>query len=251
MSRDPDAPDQHWFEPVAEFLGPAYLRNAFTKGTEQEVAFLWDALRLHEGARLLDVGCGPGRHALAFARRGVEVTGIDISAPFVDLARQAAEEEALPATFLQADAREMTFDGEFDAVISLCQGAFGLPVADTDDETILTRMVAALRPDGRLAMTAFSAYFAVRFIEDGDTFDADAGVNHEVATVKGPDGTEAPFDLWTACYTPRELRLLARSEGLADVAVYGVAPGRYAESRPGIDVPEFLLVATGTAPPFV
>lgn len=241
----------HWFEPVARFLGPAYLRNAFTKGTEQEVAFLWDALGLEAGTRMLDVGCGPGRHALAFARRGVEVTGVDISADFVGLAREAAQVEALSCSFLHADARQMTFDGEFDVAISLCQGAFGLPVTGADDEAVLDRMVGALRPGGRLALTAFSAYFAVRFQEEGDTFDADRGVNHEVASVRGPDGVEAPFDLWTACYTPRELRLLARTAHLEDVAVYGVAPGRYAEDRPSTTVPEFLLVARRPGAPFV
>ena len=59
--------NRHWFEDIAEFLGPAYLRYSFTKGTEQEVGFLVDALDLGPGSRVLDVGCGPGRHALSFA----------------------------------------------------------------------------------------------------------------------------------------------------------------------------------------
>ena len=239
----------HWFQPLAAFLGPAYLRNAFTKGTEQEVEFLWEALGLARGARVLDVGCGPGRHAVALARRGAEVVGIDISDDFVALATEAAGAEDLACTFVHGDARAMAYEGEFDAVISLCQGAFGLPVAAGDDADVLDRMVAATRPGGRLALTAFSAYFAVRFLEEGDTFDADGGVNHEVASVKGPGGDERPFDLWTACYTPRELRLLAERAGLTDVGVYGVAPGRYARARPSIEVPEFLVLATRV--PFV
>src|SRR6187402_2492392 len=67
------APDAggHWFEALADHLGPTYLRYSFTKGTEQEVAFLVDALDLRPGDRVLDVGCGPGRHALLLARRGI------------------------------------------------------------------------------------------------------------------------------------------------------------------------------------
>src|SRR5437016_14512065 len=111
--------DPYWFDAVAEYLGPAYLRNAFTKGTEQEVGFLVDALELTAGMRVLDVGCGPGRHSLALARRGFTVVGVDISETFVRLARQAAEAEGLPATFVRADARAMSFAGEFDDARSL------------------------------------------------------------------------------------------------------------------------------------
>jgi 2-polyprenyl-3-methyl-5-hydroxy-6-metoxy-1,4-benzoquinol methylase len=80
-------PDGPWFNEVAEFLGTAYLRNAFTKGTEQEVEFLVGQLVLEAGDRGLDVGCGPGRHSLALARRGIETHGYDMSPEFVDVER--------------------------------------------------------------------------------------------------------------------------------------------------------------------
>src|ERR671919_1309651 len=95
----PPVPSGPWFNEIARFLGPAYLRNAFTKGTEQEVEFLVDALGLGPGQRVLDVGCGPGRHALALGRLGIEAVGVDLSPDFVELARAAAADEELPATF--------------------------------------------------------------------------------------------------------------------------------------------------------
>ncbi len=115
--------ERHWFEDVADHLGGTYLRYSFTKGTDQEVGFLIEELGLAPGMRLLDVGCGPGRHAHALARAGVEVVGVDISERFIDLARKGAPPGA---TFVRGDARSLTYEGEFDAVISLCQGAFGL-----------------------------------------------------------------------------------------------------------------------------
>jgi len=258
-----DHPDRpvHWFESVADHLGEAYLRYSFTKGTENEVAFLVDELGLRSGDRVLDVGCGPGRHAHALGLRGIEVHGVDISQSFVELAEIDA-----PAgvTFERGDARALAFSSEFDAVISLCQGAFGLasggphldrpsgPVTsaglvatrDPDpDARVLDGMARALRPGGRLAVSAFSAYFQVRWLEETDSFDADAGVNHERTALRSPLGEEATHDLWTTCFTPRELRLLAARSGLEVRDIWSVTPGEYARRRPDLDHPEFLMVA--------
>lgn len=234
-------PDDPWFNPLAEFLGPAYLRNAFTRGTEQEVSFLWEALHLHEGQRVLDVGCGPGRHALALARRGVEVVGVDLSPDFVALGAEAAARDGLSARFETADVRDLAYEGEFDAVICLCQGGFGL-LGGRDEVDVFARIVRAARAGGRVAVSAFHAGFVVRHLEDGETFDPATGVLHEHATARNEAGEERVFDLWTTCFTARELELLAASAGLDDVAVHGVAPGRYRAAPPDIDAPELLLL---------
>ena len=237
----------HWFEPIATHLGSAYLRYSFTKGTEQEVGFLIEVLGLRPGQRVLDVGCWPGRHAHALARAGLEVVGVDISQRFVDLATAAAPPGA---TFMRLDARRLPFVGEFDAAISLCQGAFGLsggpgasPVVD-GDAAVVAGIRQALRPGGVTAISAFSAYFQVRWLEDGDDFDADAGVNRERIEIRDEAGEVTSADAWTTCFTPRELRLLAAAAGLDVVSVWSVEPGRYAPNPATIDTPEFLLVAT-------
>lgn len=225
----PAEPAGHFFEPIADHLGAAYLRYSFTKGTAQEVAFLVDVLGLAPGMRVLDVGCGPGRHARALAGLGIEVVGLDISSRFVELADDGAPPGA---TFVRGDARAMAYDGEFDAAISLCQGAFGL--VPGEDGEVLGRMVRALRPGGRAAVSAFSAYFQVRWLGEGDELDADAGVNHELALVIGEQGQEATHDLWTTVFTPRELRLLASAAGASVEAMWSVSPGDYGRRpRPG------------------
>jgi SAM-dependent methyltransferase len=243
---DPPA-SGHWFEPLAQHLGAAYLRYSFTKGTHQEVDFLVRALDLEPGHRVLDVGCGPGRHAYALAERGISVLGIDISQRFVDVATAGAPHGA---AFCRADARALTFDQEFDAAISLCQGAFGLNRTGTDlaqpvdpDAQVLAGMRRSLRPGGRLALTAFSGYFQVRWLEDADTFDPATGLNHERTVLRDEQGTEIDADLWTTCYTARELRLLATSVELDPVAVWGVSPGAYAARPPTFEHPELLLLA--------
>jgi len=256
-TRDP----RHWFEPLADHLGAAYLRYSFTRGTANEADFLVDELGLTEGDRVLDVGCGPGRHALALAERGMDVVGVDISERFIELARAGAPSSA---RFERLDARFLPFEEEFDAVISLCQGAFGLVGTDDSaeaggaagavatataidpDGVVLAGMARALRSGGRLALSAFSAYFQVRFLEESDTFDARSGVNHERTVLRSESGVDIEADLWTSCFTPRELRLLAAASGLVVDGLYSVTPGAYRRSPPDLDHPEFLLVAHRT-----
>lgn len=237
----------HWFEGLADHLGSAYLRYSFTKGTEQEVEFLVEVLGLESGQRVLDVGCGPGRHAHALGRRGIEVVGVDISERFVEIARRDAPPGV---TFERVDARALSYDADFDAAISLCQGAFGLqggPAGGaaglTGDGEVLAGIARALRPGGVAATSAFSAYFQVAHLVAPTTFDADAGVAHERTLIKDEQGTDAETDLWTTCFTPRELRLLARAAGLEPEHVWSVEPGRYARRPPDLEHPEHLLVA--------
>ncbi len=230
----------HWFEPLADHLGAAYLRYSFTKGTEQEVDVLVGALGRERGMRVLDVGCGPGRHAHALAARGIACHGVDISQRFVDLARERAP---AGATFERLDARRLSYESGFDAALSLCQGAFGLLSSDEDTLAVLGGMARAVRPGGRVAVSAFSAYFSVRYQTDAE-FDAASGVAYEHTELRDEGGVVAPAELWTTCFTPRELRLLAAAAGLTPDHVWSVEPGAYADAAPTLETAEFLLVAT-------
>ncbi|HLU42063.1 MAG TPA: class I SAM-dependent methyltransferase [Microthrixaceae bacterium] len=244
---------RHWFEDVADHLGPAYLRYSFTKGTEQEVDFLVGALGLEAGMEVLDVGCGPGRHAVELARRGIRVVGVDISERFLEVADERADAAGVAdlVEFHRADARALALSPRFDAAVSLCQGAFGLggpPNGDdpqnlAPDAAVLRGIHSALVPGGRAAVSAFSSYFQVRYLEPTDRFDAASAVNHERTELRDGEGHRAPAELWTTCYTPRELRLLAQRCGFRVDHIWSVTPGAYARDAPSIDTPEFLLVA--------
>ncbi|MCC7077497.1 MAG: methyltransferase domain-containing protein [Acidimicrobiia bacterium] len=239
----------HWYEPVAAFLGRAYLRNAFTLGTVQEVDWLLPRLRLDPTSspapRLLDAGCGPGRHTLEFARRGVSVTGIDIAPAFIEIARADAAAAGLDVDLRVGDLRSLETDGSYDAVVCLCEGGFGLAGGGVDaDLGILTRLTAALRPGGHLALSAFSAFFAVLRLEEGDHgFDPASGLFHEVAELRNEAGETQRVEMHTRCYTPQELELMARIAGLEAEGIYGVDPGSFTDAGPTTRAAEFLLLA--------
>ena len=229
----------HWFEPVAEHLGSAYLRYSFTKGTAQEIDFVVSALGLRAGDRVLDVGCGPGRHAHELAHRGLVVHGIDISQRFIDLATQGAPSGA---TFERLDARSLPFYEEFDAAICLCQGAFGLMTVAGENQAVLSSIAKALRPGGSLALSAFSSYFAVKYHVSA-TFDASTGISHERTEVRNELGQATEVDLWTTCFTPRELRLMCEQAELDVVDIWSVEPGAYQRTPPSTETAEFLVIA--------
>lgn len=235
--------DAHWFESVARYLGDSYLKYSFTKGTKQEIDFLVEALPLVGGDRVIDIGCGPGRHCNELAIRGYKAFGIDISETFIEQASASAVEGA---SFRRLDARllqdEIELHGKFDVAICLCQGAFGVMLDDSEDLDVLRGAAAVLRPGGLLALSAFNSYFSIRHHTDAQ-FDVDRGVSHERTVLRNPAGEEMETDLWTGCYTPRELRMACSIVGLEVVRIYGVEPGKYGLIEPSVDLPEYLLVA--------
>lgn len=226
-----------FYGPIGDWQGAEYERNAFTRGTDAEVAFLMQALRLQPGALLVDVGCGTGRHARALRPQGIRAVGIDLSH---GLLRAAGTRDS--GGWVQADARRLPVrSGAADAVMSVCQGGFG--ITPGGDEMVFGEMVRILRPGGMLVITAFSLAFATRWLVAGDAFDVERGLLYTAADVRGADGASQRFDLWTQCYSGGHLRVLARQLGLHIEGIYGAEPGSYSRRPPTLRDPELLLVA--------
>ena len=119
-------------------------------GMRQSGEELVDRIGIGAGERVLDLGCGDGTTALPAAKRGAEVTGVDIAANLVAAGnRRAAEAGLSNVRFEQGDASnlESIADGRFDRVVSI----FGAMFAPEPD-AVAREMVRVVRPGGTITM---------------------------------------------------------------------------------------------------
>ena len=137
---------QDWYETA--FTGMS-ADMAWTERTGSEIDRALTMLRPEGGERILDLACGTGRHSLELVRRGFSVVGVEIGEELVEIARKDAAEEGLEAEFVQGDLRELDYEGEFDIVLNLNDGAVGY--FETDEENLRTFEVIsrALKPGGQ------------------------------------------------------------------------------------------------------
>ena len=230
---------------------PAYMQNVFTRNTQTEVAFLADVLRLPARARILDLGCGTGRHAVALAQRGFRVVGLDLSRGMLRQAQAAAREARAQVEWIQADATRFAAPQAFDAAVCLCEGAFGLIEVGEDpqahDASIARNLARSLRPGGRLVLTAsnglrFLGLYGPESVARGDF---DPATLTERVTMEWTEGDEArAVVVREHGHRPEDLQALFADAGFAIDHVGGGTAGAWG-LRP-VDPQEFeiMLIAT-------
>ena len=210
-------------------------------GTDQEVDFLVDAPRTRRRGRASSTpAAGRAGTRSRSPRRGIDVVGVDLSPDFVALAsgvgrrRSASPSRVRSRSATCASSRSPPSSTRS---ICLCQGGFGLLGGGADEGAVLARFARALRPGGRLAVSAFNAYFALRHLEAGDTFDAARGVNHEArVAARTPTAPSASSTSGRRASRRASCGCSQRPPACDVDAVHGVTPGRYARG-PAVDRP--------------
>jgi SAM-dependent methyltransferase len=204
--------------------------------TARDLEFIDWALALEPGARVLDLGCGIGRHAIGVARRGHRVTGLDFNAHYLAIAAAEAQAAGLTVTWRQGDMRELPFDGEFDAVYSFFT-SFGY-YSDSENERVLAGVARALRPGGRFLIDMVNRD---RFLthpqqrvwnqrEDGsllmEEMDLDlvtSRVTSRQILIEPQGGPRVTKEFTLRAYTCAELGALLARHGLEVAGVWGSA----------------------------
>jgi SAM-dependent methyltransferase len=133
-------------------------------------------LALEPRSRVLDLGCGAGNGTLEFARRGHRVLGIDPDERELAKGRAAAKGERLNVHFMKADPREISYRGDFDAIVCL-DGSFGRLPTDRDDLRVLENARKALKPGAKLLLDLPNREWLMRRLEPQDLaiFDFERG----------------------------------------------------------------------------
>lgn len=150
---------KQWYEELFENYAKKYDHESFVRGTIGECDFVEREINHNQATRILDIGCGTGRHSIELATRGYQVTGIDLSESQLARAKQKASARNLSINFERHDARKLTFCAEFDLIIMLCEGAFPLMETDQMNWQILRNASNALKPKGKLIFTTLNGLF--------------------------------------------------------------------------------------------
>ncbi len=147
--------------------------QSWVEDTENQVNFIIDTLELTGKERILDLACGFGRHAHSLARRGFQVTGVDITKEFIDAAIETANTEKLTVQFINLDIRDLHMKNEYDVVLNLADGAIGYLESDEENLKIFSVISNALKSGGKHFMDICNAeyaknYFPAQYWEAGE-----------------------------------------------------------------------------------
>ncbi len=233
-----------WYESLFANFAETYDKEAFTQGTVGEVDFVERELGADHRKRILDIGCGTGRHAIELAKRGYSVTGFDLSESQLRRAREKAVRAGVTVEFQRRDATEPHFAEEFDAAILFCEGAFSLMETDEKNHRILVHAGKALRPGGKLLLTTLNALFPLfhsvkEFYEatasgatpDKVTFDLMTFRERADFTFADDAGQSQTIQTNERYYTPAEMRWLLETAGFATVDIFGCQLGQFSREQ--------------------
>ncbi|NCS88603.1 MAG: SAM-dependent methyltransferase [Ignavibacteria bacterium CG2_30_36_16] len=236
---------KQWYESLFENYGVKYDNEIFTQGTLGECDFIESEIKSDKSLKILDVGCGTGRHTIELSRRGYNVTGIDLSESQLARAKEKAENNNLIIDFQKQDARNLTFTNEFDVAIMLCEGGFPLMETDEMNFEILKSVSKSLKEHGKFILTTlnglFPLYHSVKEFfasttEDGNaayrnnTFNLMTFRDHNTTEFEDDFGNKKTLECNERYYVPSEIVWLLKSLGYIKIDIYGARLGAFSRN---------------------
>ncbi|MGC5325094.1 class I SAM-dependent methyltransferase [Brevibacillus sp. SYSU BS000544] len=155
-----------WFEQSFREDYLLVYQHRDENSADQEIANLLNRLPIKPSGRVLDLCCGSGRHSRAFARRGYEVVGVDLSPVLLELAIEQNTYDN--AVFYQHDMRTIPFENEFDIVVNLFT-SFGYFSTNEENEQVISNMAKALKTGGEVLIDYLNpAYVKANLVPESE-----------------------------------------------------------------------------------
>lgn len=231
---------KQWYEQLFENYSRKYDEESFVQGTQGECDFIEEEVDRNKSIKILDIGCGTGRHAIELSERGYSVKGIDLSQAQIDSAIEKSKAKGLSIDFSVADARNLEFEAEFDLVIMICEGGFSLMETDEMNVQILNNASKALKSKGKFIFTTLNGLFPLfhsvkellnsaseksRISEN--TFDLMTFRDYSVYEMEDDSGNKLSLQCNERYYVPPEINWLVKSVGFSKVDIYGAKLGHF------------------------
>jgi SAM-dependent methyltransferase len=241
-----------WFDQESFWvdLFPAMFPPARLEAAAEEAEKIV-SLTAFQGTTVLDLCCGPGRHSVAMAKRGLRVTGVDRSDFFLAKARDRALAEGVTVEWVQSDMRDFERPDSFELALSMFT-SFGYFDAKEEDQRVLASICRSLKPDGTLlidvmgkerlakillATTSQTLPDGSLLIQRHEIFDDWTRIRNEWVLIR--DGLAKTYRFHHTIYSGQELRDRLCWAGFASVCLYGDLAG----TPYGPDAPRLVAVA--------
>ncbi len=233
---------KQWYESLFENYAKKYDKECYVQGTSGECDFIEEELNFNKNLKIIDIGCGPGRHSIELSKRGYKVTGIDLSKSQLAAAKEKARQLNLKTDFKRLDVRKLPFRNEFNAALMLCEGGFPLMETDEMNFTILKNATRALKNNGKFISTTlnglFPLYHSVKnFCESSskegnkvykiNTFDLMTFRDRTVHTFEDDSGNKKELKCDERYYIPSEITWLLNSLGFKKIEIFGAKLGAF------------------------
>ncbi len=251
--------NKQWYELLFENYGERYDNEIFTQGTLGECDFIEKEINFDKSLKILDVGCGTGRHSIELSQRGYSVTGIDLSQSQLERAREKARHCGLVIDFLKHNARDLPFRNQFDVAIMLCEGGFPLMETDEMNFEILKNVTKSLKEKSKFIFTTLNGLFPLfhsinDFHADGavegnatydsKNFDLMTFRDYNITKVKDDDGVEKELECNERYYVPTEITWMLKTLGFSKIEIFGAKLGAFSRNdKLTTDDYEMLIVA--------
>jgi len=233
---------KQWYETLFENYSEKYDNECFTQGTIGECDFIEKEINFKKILKIIDIGCGTGRHSIELTKRGYSITGIDLSESLLVKAREKVAKSNLKFDFRKHDARCLPFDKQFDVAIMLCEGGFPLIETDEMNYEILKNVSKLPKNNSKFIFTILNGLFPLfhsinEFHTNGPVegnatynsknFDLMTFRDYNTTKVVDDNGVEKELECNERYYVPCEITWLLKTLGFTKIEIFGATLGAF------------------------